>query len=114
MRSDPRTAILTQLFAAAFIAAALLPAALASAKYKVLHNFGASGDGTLPYGSPALDSKGNLYGVTYDGGTGQCSDYGCGTVFDLERQANGTWKEAILHNFTAGSDGSAPEGVLIA
>jgi hypothetical protein len=90
----------------------LLPGAWART-LKVLHTFGASGDGTIPYGPPVQDNEGNLYGVTYDGGTGQCSDYGCGTVFELKRQANGTWKETILHSFTAGSDGSAPQGGLI-
>lgn len=82
-------------------------------KYQVLHDFGASGDGVLPYGPPALDKKGNLYGVTTDGGTGSECSLGCGTVFELIPQANGTWQEELLHSFTAGSGGDSPWGGLV-
>ena len=37
------------------------------ARIKVLHSFGSTGDGSIPYGAPLLDSKGNVYGVTTDG-----------------------------------------------
>jgi uncharacterized repeat protein (TIGR03803 family) len=112
MRSRPWLVITTAL--AVLVQLALLaPSAWAGAKYKVLHSFGARGDGTIPYGPPVLDGKGNLYGVTITGGTGQCSDYGCGTVFELAPQARGVWREVILHNFTAGSGGSGPDGNLI-
>jgi hypothetical protein len=91
----------------------LASSALGASKYKVLHNFGSSNDGSVPFGPLHLDKMGNLYGVTGTGGTGHCSDYGCGTVFELKHRANGTWKEAILHSFTAGSDGAIPWGGLI-
>jgi len=60
-----------------------------------------------------LDSKCNLYGVTFDGGTGQCGDYGCGTVFELKHRANGAWAEEILHSFTGSNDGASPDGGLM-
>jgi len=82
-------------------------------KYEVLHNFGSGKDGSGPSGPLVPDSSGGLYGVTGTGGTGQCSDYGCGTVFKLTPQANGRWKEAVLHSFTAGSDGAIPWGVMV-
>jgi hypothetical protein len=82
-----------------------------TAKFKVLHNFGATGDGSIPNGPLTLDPEGRLYGVTIDGGTGQCSDYGCGTVFTLSPGAAGLWKEMILLGF-ASADGS-PKGGLI-
>ena len=82
------------------------------AKYKVLHAFGDGTDGSGPFGPLILDGRGNLYGVTGTGGTGQCSDYGCGTVYELTPTAGGTWKESILHNFQAGSDGAFPYGGL--
>jgi uncharacterized repeat protein (TIGR03803 family) len=82
-------------------------------KYEVLHNFGSGKDGSGPSGPLVPDSSGGLYGITGTGGTGQCSDYGCGTVFKLAPQANGRWKEAILHSFTAGSDGAIPWGVMV-
>ena len=80
------------------IAAVLVPAAEGGSKFKVLHVFGANGDGVLPYGPLLLGKKGGLYGVTIDGGSGKCSDYGCGTLFELTPGRAG-WKEAILHNF---------------
>ena len=95
------------------LAIALSPSAWAGARYKVLHSFGSGKDGYGPFGRPILDSKGNLYGVTGTGGTGQCSDYGCGTVFKLTPQANGSWKEAIVHDFTAGAGGAFPWGNLV-
>lgn len=90
-----------------------LTSAAQTAKFKVLHNFGSANDGSVPYGPLLLDPKGNLYGVTIDGGTGQCSDYGCGTVYKLTPVSGGGWKEDILHSFNAGSDGSAPWGGLL-
>jgi hypothetical protein len=98
--------------------AALLSTSLSAQtpQLKVLHNFavyGSNTDGSIPYGPLALDSKGNLYGVTNVGGTVRCgTDYGCGTVFELSPQAEGTWNETILHNFTAGGDGTFPWGGL--
>jgi len=68
---------------------------------QILYSFGASdSDGTVPKAGLALDSLGNLYGTTYDGG-----QYNGGTVFELSPGANG-WTEAILHNFsTSTTDG---------
>jgi len=88
-----------------------LPPVWGAAKYQVLHNFGSGNDGSGPYGPLILSGEGNLYGVTGDGGSGQCSDYGCGTVFELERK-NGAWRESVLYNFTAGNDGAIPWGSL--
>ncbi|HXM64007.1 MAG TPA: choice-of-anchor tandem repeat GloVer-containing protein [Terriglobales bacterium] len=90
-----------------------LSLAAREAKFKILHNFGAANDGSGPFGPPVLDDEGNLYGATAAGGTGQCGDYGCGAVFELSPQPNGTWSEKLLHNFTAGSDGAIPWGGLI-
>ena len=109
MRLNSHTTLATKmaLLAALLI---LLPSAWSRTKYKVLHNFGASGDGTTPLGPPARRKNGVLYGTTFGGGAGQCD---CGTVFELTHQADGTWSEDILHNFTAGSDGSNPWGGVI-
>jgi uncharacterized repeat protein (TIGR03803 family) len=89
----------------------LVSSAWGGPKYKVLHDFGAGNDGAVPDGSLLFDARKNLYGNTSGGGTGGCS-YGCGTVFELRAQADGTWKEAVLHNFTAGSYGAFPWGGL--
>lgn len=79
--------------------------------YSVLYEFSFA-DGSQPWSSLVRDSKGNLYGITEFGGTGSasnCGNNGCGVVFKLS--ADGT--ETVLHNFTGGTDGSAPQGGLI-
>jgi uncharacterized repeat protein (TIGR03803 family) len=80
----------------------------------VLHIFQGGNDGVTPRGGLLRDHAGNLYGTTsLGGGDGGCSDEeikGCGTVFELA--PDGT--ETVLYRFTGGSDGSGPEGTLIA
>jgi uncharacterized repeat protein (TIGR03803 family) len=80
----------------------------------VLHNFtGQNGDGYFPQAGPILDGAGNLYGTTLGGGgSPRCpTDYGCGTVYELQPSAEGvgTWRERILHRFGyAANDGFSP------
>lgn len=63
-------------------------------------------DGGQPNGV-ILDGKGNLYGVTFEGGA-----YNGGTTFELSSSAGGQWTKTILHNFD-GTDGSGPETSLV-
>jgi uncharacterized repeat protein (TIGR03803 family) len=74
---------------------------------QILHVFGSrSGDGLVP--SPDLLLRGRfLYGTTQYGNTNDL-----GTIFRLQN-VSGRWTETILHAFS-GSDGSQPEGALIA
>jgi uncharacterized repeat protein (TIGR03803 family) len=74
---------------------------------KVLYSFAGGSDGAVPVGRVALDSAGNLYGTTSEGGTG-----GYGTVFQLVAKAN--WKENILHTFQNTNDGYTPYAGLVA
>ena len=76
----------------------MAPVGWAGTNYAVLHSFGASGDGAVPSGPLLQDKQRNIYGVT-GGGPGQ---YGYGVAFELTPQANGKWKEAILHTFASG------------
>jgi uncharacterized repeat protein (TIGR03803 family) len=99
-----------QVLHVAAMAAVLVPAAQGGSKFKVLHDFGMGGDGVLPYGPLLVGKRGSLYGVTIDGGTGKCSDYGCGTVFELTLGKAG-WSETVLHNFVF-SEGTGPNGSL--
>jgi uncharacterized repeat protein (TIGR03803 family) len=78
-----------------------------AASETVLYNFSGT-DGSSPRGRLVADSAGNLYGTTAYGGTGTCT-YGCGTVFQLDRQGH----ETVLYNFTGGADGSLPLSILV-
>lgn len=64
----------------------------------VLWNFGGPGDGAYTYSGLVLDSVGNLYGTTQNGGTS-----GWGTIFEVSPPASGstTWTESLLYNFPA-------------
>ncbi len=64
---------------------------------KVLASFGAS-NGIEPYAGLVLDSAGNLYGTTANGGA-----YNHGAVFELTPP--GTWTEQVLLSFN-GTDGA--------
>jgi uncharacterized repeat protein (TIGR03803 family) len=64
---------------------------------KVLVSFGAS-NGIEPYAGLVLDSAGNLYGTTANGGA-----YNHGAVFELTPP--GTWTEQVLLSFN-GTDGA--------
>ena len=72
---------------------------------KVLHTFkGETTDGCWPLGTPAMDTKGNLYGTTEG-----CGSFGAGTVWKVNK--HGT--ETVLHNFDV-SDGEVPmSGVIM-
>jgi len=78
----------------------------AQATEKVIYSFTGLADGGFPQSGLAIDSKGNLYGTTQNGGAGTpCS---CGTVFELSPGSNGTWTESVLHSFGATGDGTSP------
>jgi uncharacterized repeat protein (TIGR03803 family) len=58
-------------------------------------------DGGSPYARVTFGPDGALYGTTRIGGDGNgCrEDHGCGTVFKLQPQFGGTWKETVLYQF---------------
>ena len=82
----------------------------------VLYSFKGVTDGSYPdHGSLLFDAAGNLYGATAAGGKGSCGVFGpgCGTIFELIPNSDGTWKEQVLHRFSGGKDGATPEPTLI-
>jgi len=83
----------------------------------VLHSFeGGTTDGENPLAGVVFDKSGNLYGVTFQGGTvdkALCR-IGCGIAFQLTPPVSegGTWTENVLHFFT-GTQGVGPRGVPV-
>ncbi|HEY4114690.1 MAG TPA: choice-of-anchor tandem repeat GloVer-containing protein [Rhizomicrobium sp.] len=84
--------------------AAIVPAAAHVHKEKVIHSFQAGEDGSFPEGGLVVDSHGNFYGTTQEGGSHDCGGGGCGTVFRLRPGG----KETILHVFAQQNDGVFP------
>jgi uncharacterized repeat protein (TIGR03803 family) len=80
----------------------------------MLHEF-TDADGANPQGGVILDLGGNLYGTTESGGLNDCGSLGfplgCGVVFKLTPNPDGTWAESVLHEFT-GADGADPRGLI--
>jgi uncharacterized repeat protein (TIGR03803 family) len=80
----------------------------------VLYSFKGGSDGAYPFNSGAIfDVLGNLYGVTYSGGTGTACTLGCGTVFKLSPSSNGGWTESVVYSFQDGNDGAEPHAGMI-
>ena len=86
----------------------------------VLYNFqGGNGnpDGSFPESNLLVDNKGNLFGTTLSGGTGNCGGQGsgCGTIFELSppNVNGGAWTETTLYSFQGGSDGNGPNGIIL-
>ena len=70
----------------------------------VLYSFTGGSDGNYPTGDVIWDQAGNLYGVTYMGGT-----HGGGVVYQMVPSGSG-WTENVLYSFDATSD---PDGGLV-
>jgi uncharacterized repeat protein (TIGR03803 family) len=83
----------------------------------LLHDFGGSLDGVMPYAGVILDSSGNLYGTTLQGGAYAVDgNAGYGTVFELSPPATGEtiWTSKVLHSFdNNGVDGFEPYAGLV-
>ena len=89
------------------IAAITLGAASASTT-KVIYSFAGGNDGEYLDTDLVMDSAGNLYGSTVQGGK-----FGSGTVFQLSPSSSG-WTHTVLYSFTGGKDGGEPyKGVTL-
>lgn len=75
--------------------------------YRVIHNFGGPGDGFNPQAGVIFGNQGSIYGTTWFGGNPNCQ-FGCGLVYELSPQVDGTWTERVLYQFAGGNDGWAP------
>jgi len=79
-----------------------------SGSENALYNFSGGNDPKLPYAGLVFDKTGNLYGTTELGGTNTQ-----GTVFEITPNANGSWTETVLYNFTGSADGGQPYASLV-
>jgi uncharacterized repeat protein (TIGR03803 family) len=70
----------------------------------VLYTFTNGSGGANPDAGLIFDGAGNLYGMTWYGGT-----YGNGVVLKLAPTSDGNWTESVLHQFTGGTDGAHPQ-----
>jgi len=82
--------------------------AQAAGKYKVLHRFTGGSDGSGANAGVVLDSTGNLYTATVQGGA-----YGNGAVAELRPNSEGGWTETVIYSFTGGTDGGTPNATPI-
>jgi len=78
-------------------------------KFRVttLHSFGQGTDGSVANGALVQGPNGNLYGMTFGGGTAKV-----GTIYEISTDGS---SYTILHNFADGSvvnDGQSPNGAL--
>jgi len=71
----------------------------ASGRYKVMYNFKGGSDGRFPSNGVTLDSSGNLYGTTHEGGV-----HNQGVIFKVDAAG----RETVLYRFPGGAAGSQP------
>jgi uncharacterized repeat protein (TIGR03803 family) len=86
----------------------ILAGAASASTTQVIYSFGGGHDGEYADTELVVDSAGNLYGTTVQGGK-----HASGTVFQLSPSGSG-WVHTVLYNFTGGTDGGEPyKGVTI-
>ena len=81
---------------------AVAPSASAG-QFSVLYSFH-NATGEYPLAAPIVDSEGNLYGTTQNGGA-----HGFGTVFEITN----TGEQTVLHSFKPEPDGRFPLSSLV-
>jgi hypothetical protein len=89
----------------------LAASSLCAGQETVLHTFVNKADGNSPGGGLTFDTKGNLFGTTSVGGTGEFAD---GTAFELTPKASGGFTFHTIHQFSAAmGDGASPGSAFI-
>lgn len=91
----------------------LSPTGTGSWSEAILYNFTSGIDGTYPEAGLIFDGAGNLYGTTGFGAGSGCNTLGCGTVFELTPNQDGSWTEQILYVFQDSTDGAEPGSPLV-
>jgi hypothetical protein len=80
-----------------------------TALFTQVHDFNGV-DGNYPIGTLIMDASGNFYGVTH---WGMDDNYSCGSVFRSEPASAGTWKTAVLHEFSGAQSDCNPWAGLV-
>lgn len=75
----------------------------------ILYRLQGGTQGFRPTTGVVIDRIGNIYGTTIAGGDNIC---GCGVVYKLSPNSNGTWTYSVLHTFVA-TDGNQPDANLV-
>jgi uncharacterized repeat protein (TIGR03803 family) len=76
----------------------------AAGHFTVLYTFTGGDDGRYPQACVIVDSEGNLYGTTFNGGTANV-----GVVYKVDPAGN----ETVLHSFAGGPEGDFPVAGVI-
>jgi uncharacterized repeat protein (TIGR03803 family) len=79
----------------------------------ILMDFNGNNEGAHPQSGVVLDSSGNVYGTTSQGGGTKEHGVGVGVAYELQPQSDGSWHELLLHTFRNGDDGGDPNGLLL-
>jgi uncharacterized repeat protein (TIGR03803 family) len=81
----------------------------------VIYSFTGGADGSYPASGVIFDAAGNLYGTASYGGNLGCQSAipGCGVVFKLAPNPDGSWTQSVLYSFTGGEDGNTPVAGMI-
>jgi uncharacterized repeat protein (TIGR03803 family) len=108
MESKPIAHSITTVLIVLAIAASMVSVAKAANTEQVLYSFAGDTDGEYIDSDITMDSAGNIYGTSVQGGV-----FGTGTVFELS-PSNGTWTHTVLYSFTGLADGGQPyKGVTL-
>ena len=110
-----RTASASTIALLVIVVLASASGAWAQSKYKTLYKFTGGTDGRAPFASLVFDQAGNLYGTTEEGGN-LCYAFGCGVVFKLRLNPEGSWTQSVIHSFCPTypcTDGASPGANLI-
>lgn len=77
----------------------LSPGSMGTWTKTILYSFTFGPDVWLPTSNLVFDAKGNLYGMTPEGGLNSA-----GGIFELSPGSNGIWTEKVIYSFGGGAD----------
>jgi hypothetical protein len=79
--------------------------------FRVLYVFDGHADGDLAgVYSPLIFDHRALFGLASGGASG-CGQFGCGSVFELKQQKDGSWIRKTVYGFTGGQDSGLPSWI---